>query len=307
VGLVVGGLSLRKNNSFKNSSGETVTVKTGDVDSDLCSQFTADFIYSAINKSVAYVEPSEIKGIFSCKYYTSYSQDYYKIGDGKTMPGGPWFSLVLDNLPIENQKKGNEHLGYKVSTDPQIKMENMVVRQEDGNVNAIYLVINPNRFISIRRSSTTVISNEEHLLLAARVAEKIQGKVSFPLKKNPVEIKTEKKEEVGASQKQTASNFMQFLSDKKWDEAVRMMDSDAGDKESWKANFATIKSLKVLKVEPVYQEEWTSSRQVYKFELEVSVSDQGLQMGWENGKNLRWVGLQKNGDVWQVHELANNP
>ncbi|MFZ6015314.1 MAG: hypothetical protein ACOYUZ_03070 [Patescibacteria group bacterium] len=108
-------------------------------------------------------------------------------------------------------------------------------------------------------------------------------------------------------QRAVAQSFLDYLSQKKWDSATDMMDDDAGTKSMWKTNFMTIKSLSTTKLEPVYQDEWTATRQVFKATLQVSVTSQGLQYGWENGVNYRWIALQKNGFIWQIHELANNP
>jgi len=41
--------------------------------------------------------------------------------------------------------------------------------------------------------------------------------------------------------------------------------------------------------------------------LEVKTKPAGEEMGWQQGQNYRWITLQKNGEVWQIHELANNP
>ncbi len=86
-----------------------------------------------------------------------------------------------------------------------------------------------------------------------------------------------------------------------------MTDVDENTKQMWGVNFNTIQSLRVKDIAPVFEEEWTSSRQSFKVELEVGVTSEGEGYGWRQGQNTRWVTLQKNGGIWQIHELANNP
>jgi len=284
-------------------------AKKGEI-SDVCKFFDADFVYSATGKPIVKVEPSPIPALSlqHCQYYTEYKDDFYKLPDGKVMPGGPWISIHYEsNLDVEKQKEGNKFLGRTLKTDPRIKMDHFLSIQEDGLINEIYLVMGPSKFISINRSSGQILSEEEDILFAAKVAEKIQGNLSFEIKKNPATLIEEKKVDTTPTQQDAVKQFINYLSDKKFDEALNMMDANDQTKQMWKTNFNTIKSLKVESVEPYWLEEWTADRQMYKFILDVSVTPEGEQIGWENGKNFRWVTMQNNNGVWQVHELANNP
>ena len=76
----------------------------------------------------------------------------------------------------------------------------------------------------------------------------------------------------------------------------------------WGVNFNTIESLKVNKMEEAFKEEWTATRQSFKVELSVKVKPEGEQMGWDQGRNFRWISLEKNASgQWMIHEIANNP
>ncbi|HDS11841.1 MAG TPA: hypothetical protein ENN77_02950 [Candidatus Wirthbacteria bacterium] len=109
-----------------------------------------------------------------------------------------------------------------------------------------------------------------------------------------------------ASEILTAIKFCTYLADGQYDEAVALMDADPSTKQAWKNNFATLQSLEIKRTGPVRVEEWTATRQIFKTVLTVSVSPEGEQMDWMNGENERWISLQKNNGVWQVHEFANN-
>lgn len=298
----------------------------GDVSTDLCREFPVDFVYSATGKPIVKVEPSALKGVFACRYYFDYKPDFFKQGDFQA-PGGPNVNIVLDNLSVENNKKGIEFLGAKYAADPQIPMENYVVRRtKDNSIWQVTLVINPNRFVWTD-SLNKGLTDEELLNFSIKVAEKIQGKLNLEIKKNPVEAEIinpdgtpqmpepaaaadDQNEEPTADQggqQALAENFIQNIADKKFDKALAMMDANESTKQGWRENFNQIKSLQIKFVEPYLREEWSAAREMYKFTLEASVTAKGEQWGWNNGENFRWVVVEKNGDNWQVHELANNP
>jgi hypothetical protein len=276
----------------------------GDVGSDVCKEFSADFVYSATGKTIVKVEPDWFAPKFACRYYFTYDEHFYKDAKGTPAnPGGLHIFMMLENLNVANQKKADEFLGLKDKSDPRIKMENIVSYRENGSLYGIRLVINPDRYL--RMNTNKGITDDELIQFAAKVAEKIQGTLSFNIKSNPIVLEEEKK---AVSQQAVAGAFLDNLANLKIDEALKMMDADDNTKQAWGVNFNTIESLKVNKIEEAFKEEWTSTRQSFKAELDVKVKPAGEQMGWENGNNFRWITLEKNkSGVWLVHELANNP
>lgn len=127
---------------------------------DICGQFTKDFMENMYGAKIAKIELPQIASANNCTYYF----------DEKS-----YVMLNLEYLSIENQKKGNEAMGRKTEKNSAIPMENYVAVQEDGAINAIYLVLNPNKFLSLRPSSRTVISNEKFINLAANIANEIKN------------------------------------------------------------------------------------------------------------------------------------
>ncbi len=258
---------------------------------DMCGQFSAEIIEEASGKQIVKTELKN-NGAY-CQYFTEYSDDYYKLPNNKVSPGGLYFSLNYENLSIENQKKSHEFLDRTITTDPKIPMEHFLVIQEDGIINEVYLVIDENHFFSINRSSNKVLSEEEIINFAVKIAGII--KKGIP------------KVSQSANQIEVVRKFFDYLSEKNVDEALKMMDANADTKQGWGVNFNTIQALKIKNMEPVYEEEWTSVRQVFKADLEIKSTDAGEQYGWNQGINMRWVTVEKNGDTWLIHELANNP
>jgi hypothetical protein len=83
--------------------------------------------------------------------------------------------LVLDYLNVADQKKGREFIGHKIIVDNRIPMENFYAVQENGLINTIYLVLGPDKFISIERASAEVLPGDEVLQFAARLANQIKN------------------------------------------------------------------------------------------------------------------------------------
>ncbi|MFA4827016.1 MAG: hypothetical protein WC596_02050 [Candidatus Shapirobacteria bacterium] len=152
----------RLSNCFVEYPGEpTREDKSYYVLEDICGQFTKEFMERVLEKPVVRVEPSKINSLYNCSYYVNDSGDYVM--------------LVLDYLKAENQKLGHEAIGRRVEVSDKIPMKNMVVWQEDGAINSIYLVLGEEKFISIQRSSTKALTNEEDLNLAAKIGETIKN------------------------------------------------------------------------------------------------------------------------------------
>jgi hypothetical protein len=127
---------------------------------DICGQFTQSFMENMLGEKITKVEPSQIATLNNCTYF---------LGDKENI------LLNLEYLPIENQKKGSEALGRKAQKNSQIPMENLVVWQDDNLINTIYLVLSPNKFLSLRPSSKNTISSDKFLALAANIANAIKG------------------------------------------------------------------------------------------------------------------------------------
>jgi hypothetical protein len=141
---------------------------------DMCKEIPAEWVSQAIGKAIVKSEAGPGQADY-CQYYTEWSEDYYKIPGGTNMPGGPFVALNYENLSVENQKQGNEYLGRKIETNDKIKMEHFLSVQEDGLINSIYLVIDPSHFVSVDRSSGKVLSEEETVDFAVKVAEKLKS------------------------------------------------------------------------------------------------------------------------------------
>lgn len=268
----------------------------------LCELFDAAFMAKAIGQTPVTTEVPTTYDADLCRYYPASTKS------------GPYILLTHnDHLSVANQKKGHEVLDRTIETNDSINMEHFIVKQEDGLINSIYLVLGDMAYISINRTSAKALSETGMVELAATLAERLssgdftttgsQSSGSTGNNWSSMSLGEVEKE----SEVLTVIRFWDLIADGDVSSAVAMLDVDAPTKQMWAANFATLESLEIDRVSPVVLDEWTDTRQIFKATLEVKAGEAGEQMGWFDGSNARWVTLQKSGNTWLVHELANNP
>jgi hypothetical protein len=133
---------------------------------DICGQFTGKFMEGVTGKTIIKTDDpyQDLGNIYACHYYF----------DGNTSEVASLY-LVLDYLNVADQKKGLEFLDRKLETSTDIPMEHFIAIQEDGNINGIYFVLGPDKFIRLDRSSTTSATNEEMRAYATKIAQKIKN------------------------------------------------------------------------------------------------------------------------------------
>ncbi|MCX6744908.1 MAG: hypothetical protein NTX82_05270 [Candidatus Parcubacteria bacterium] len=127
---------------------------------DICGQFTQGFMENILGQKLAKIVPSPISSLYNCSYYFDDKQ---------------YVMLVMDYLNVADQKKGREYIGHTIKVDGRIPMENFYAVQEDGIINTVYLVLGPDKFISIERSSSKVLEGDAVLQFAAKLGKEIKN------------------------------------------------------------------------------------------------------------------------------------
>jgi hypothetical protein len=132
---------------------------------DICGQFTKEFVENMLGLSLLRIEKPKIDSLYNCSYYFS----------DQPAGIGSYVMLNLEYMNVENQKKGHQMAGRTIKTDPRIQMNHFIVWQKDGLINEIYLVLGPEKFLSINRSSGKVLDNEKDIQFAANLAKEIKN------------------------------------------------------------------------------------------------------------------------------------
>jgi hypothetical protein len=134
--------------------GNGAYVVTGDT----CEQFTVKYVEGLTGKKVLRTDsPGDSS---ACQYFIS--------EQNKNL----MFQIAVGFLSVENQRAAFEYLGWKVTKEPRIPMDNFVVYQEDGHINKIYLVLGPEKFITVDRSGADALSETEIMDLAIKLGDK---------------------------------------------------------------------------------------------------------------------------------------
>lgn len=104
--------------------------------------------------------------------------------------------------------------------------------------------------------------------------------------------------------------FFNLINEKRIPEAVAMMDASAAPddnaKQAWGVQFDIFNSVSVKSVEPSNIGDETEGQKTYKVILDANNkpgSEKAVipNYGWENGENIRWVGLKKDeSGMWKI-------
>lgn len=104
--------------------------------------------------------------------------------------------------------------------------------------------------------------------------------------------------------------FFNLINEKKIPDAIGMLSPKTAGSEStkqtWGVQFNAFKKVTVKSVEP-------SLEYSYKVVLDVEMKPEAANaqpmpnFGWENGENIRWIGLEKVDNVWKIAGIATGP
>jgi len=290
----------------KNGSGniaqnlQNPIKKEMSVGTDVCAEFPKEWVESVRGKTITKVEPFNSSGTYTCKYYIDENN---------------FITLRLNNLSAENQKKGQESLGRTITTNSAIEMNHFFVIQEDGLINGIYLVINPNLFIAVDRNSTKAASEDELTNFAVKVAERIQkgGNVATATSDKTSPTATSQSATPLPEGKDIVKNFFNLIDEGRASEAVNMLTpntSDDSTKQAWGVQFNAFEKIAVKEIEVADE---PAEDNTYKVTLDVKMKPEAENAqpmpyyGWGNGEFVRWITLEKVDNVWKIAGIATGP
>ncbi len=129
---------------------------------NVCEEVPQKIIENIIGKVIEKTESFSTNVDTNCKYFTNTDKYEHVL-------------IQVSYLSVENQKKGQEMMDRAITTNESISMEHFIALQDDEQINAIYLVMTPEKFVRIDRTRDTA-DNEQLLNLAEKVAKIILGK-----------------------------------------------------------------------------------------------------------------------------------
>lgn len=220
---VIGGAGILSTKVFRRSNtlnqNQTNSLKTEKTSinifkdqTDLCLSLSKETIGSFLGKTIIKTKSLTAATLQSCQYFLDDTH-----------------ALVLnhDYTNINSKLKGHQFLQRKVIPNNNIPMRNYVIIQDNGLINEIYLVFNDTEFISINRPNSKLISEEEIVNFAIKLANFFQNGESDIKKEtnNIVPLPTEE---------DIIKNFFQLINEKKIPEAISMMSKEIANDDSTK-------------------------------------------------------------------------
>ena len=128
----------------------------------VCDEVPKSVVEGVIGKTIEETEDKSSSTSTGCTYYTNKAKLEHVL-------------IQVSYLSSENQKKGQKALGRTITTNDAIPMEHFITLQENGLINAIYLVMTPNKFVRVDRTANAA-DNDQLVSLAKQVALIITGK-----------------------------------------------------------------------------------------------------------------------------------
>ncbi|HXK52542.1 hypothetical protein H6802_00240 [Candidatus Nomurabacteria bacterium] len=127
----------------------------------VCEEVPSELVSDIIGIPIQEVSDSSTSTGTGCTYFTNKARYEHIL-------------VQVSYLSADTQKEGHKIAGRSIETDSSIPMEHFIAMQDDGNINAIYLVMTPNKFVRVDRTPNTA-DNEQLKELARKVAIIILG------------------------------------------------------------------------------------------------------------------------------------
>lgn len=302
---------MNKNNTLSDNKvvsdqlNEKKEIKVGE---DVCGEFNKEFVEKALGKIVVRTKRFDMTGTHVCTYFLN-DVDFV--------------AIHAENLSAAIQKKGQMEMGRTIVTNPKINMEHFIAVQPDGLINTIYLVISPNFFVTVDRSSGKAATEEEIIDMAVKVVDRIQKgenvgtspRLSPTTLFSPTTVPTVTKSVVPLPQEQDVlRSFFSVIDEGRPSDAAKMMNTtDDSTLQAWAVQFNAFQSIKVKSIESSMPEEWTSDTHTYKVILDVVMKPEAANVqpipnyGYDNGENYRWISMKKVGNIWKIQGLGTGP
>lgn len=309
--VIVAGIVLIAGASKKSTTTQSANGnKQITVGNDICAQFPKEWVALAAGKTIVKATPSHTNGTatYACNYYINETN---------------FVSIDVNDYSVEGQKKGQISFGRTLKTDPRIAMDHFIVFETDGLIDSIYLVLTPNRFVTVDRFYGKVFDNEGVIAFAAKVAQKISGGESQTVNSAPTLPPTatptvsNNTNAPKPQEKDVVNSFFNLINNHRPEDAVSMLAPDgagsSSEKQAWAVAFNAFESVSIKSVESSMPEEWSTNEHTYKVVLDVKMKPESANSqpmpyyGWGNGELYRWITLEKVGDLWKVKGISTGP
>jgi hypothetical protein len=147
-------------NSNTNTNVSNKTVLAGNI----CNVFTSDYVTSILGANVVKAEAKTDTGVTACLYHTSTSTTNPK-----------FVEIAVESFNVANIKQGYVQVGTSTKADPRLGANDFLGLRTDNSVRGIYLVMNPNKVVTVSSDTPTTqpISDDAMIQFAVKLETRL--------------------------------------------------------------------------------------------------------------------------------------
>ncbi len=213
--------------------------------------------------------------------------------------------------------------GYQTKQDREIPFPHQLIYSDKGKLQSLEISLGDDLNLNINTFQRNLIE-EEALQFVKKLAlyfkDFIENREKSSSNQQNLSSSSFPKQTLPLSQdEEIIRNFVARIEEGKANEAAKMMKINQrnasqarSEFQAWAAQFAAITSFKLLKIEKASEDQWSETRHIYRVTFDVRMDPRSAKApipyyGWENGLNIRWIILEKEGNVWKIARIATSP
>lgn len=116
------------------------------------------------------------------------------------------------------------------------------------------------------------------------------------------------------TQEDIIRTFFTLINEKRIPEAIEMLSPtivpDDASRQTWGVQFNSLKQVEVIDIKK--QADLNGNGEIYRVDLQIEVAPEAASApipyyGWSDGKNVRWVAVVKENNLWKITGIATGP
>jgi len=271
----------------------------------VCQLFPKEKIEELTGKQFLEIKPGQNQTQRYTEYYCEYREEKlpYSVEHGNPPQAPKNIAISFVRGDISSLKEAYKLTQEVVKTDNAIPFTHQLIYNQEGK----FL-----RLEGFLADDLEIIINTWWSTLTQEEAEKFVKNFALYLKDFVQEkAKTTKNAGVPLPQEEDIiNNFFSLINTGEASKAVSMMKiKNDSEKQAWAVQFNAFNYVQVLKIEKANENEWNDNRHIYKITLDVIMKPESGSApipyyGYQNGQNIRFITLEKDGNLWKIAEIG---
>jgi len=281
-------------------------VFTGEI--AVCQLFPKEKIEELTGKQFLEIKPGQNQTQRYTEYYCEYRQEKlpYSVEHGNPPQAPKNIAISFVRGDISGLKEAYKLTQDVVKTDNTIPFPHQLIYNQEGKFLRLEVFLAEDLEMIINTWWSTLTQEE---------AEKFVKNFASYLK-DFVQEKAQTTKNAGVplpQEEDVINNFFSFINNGDADKAALMMKtSNDSERQAWAVQFAAFNYVQVLKMEKANESEWTDNKHIYKVTLDVIMKPESGDApipyyGYQNGENIRFIILEKDGNIWKIAEITTGP